>query len=821
MLIRKVILPFVISFFLFPVAQIKAEIIHPDETFGTNGRTIFEESVSNVFISLDFKADSSGNLFYLGQTPSGTVGYIFSYLPSGQLNTAFGNNGILEIPDASMQAMVLDSEGNIFVAGSRYITSNDIVVMKFDQSGSLDTEFSGDGIFLFDYNNGLDLGFDISLQPSGNIIVLGTSSKCGYDTILLQVNSTGNLVPSFGNQSPADGTSCAASGNPSRLRIDSTGSIYYLTEREIYYPGGGSSHVSYLNKYTSLGLEDSAFTGGYVGNFFPMDMELDGNSLYILARYFYRPRPTPSIIPFGVEPADYIQNGTYVLNFNSVSGELDTNYNNGAEKLLSPTGSTGSLYVRNDHKLNAMITESTGNSFKLFQIMPEGSFDNNFFGGGFFNYSTETLGIPSVAKLTKNPLDDDELYLAGGVNNDGNLKGIILNFDKKFQTVNHSENLWIYADSTDKNIGTNSPDGVDNPYETLKIYKAGRLAGYNENQLDTNLFSENGTAQGWKSDEEHWSYDLPFTFTFYGQEYNSMLVSSNGGICFDLPSATPYCLDYEFSGLTEPLASTAYGPIIAPLAYDFDTSDPGLDIYVNEILGTNDDYVTIRWQTAEYATANYVNFSVDLHQNGKIVFHYGSQTSDIYQSVVGISAGDGVNYLESSISGTANFDIHNSVEIEYLTNLPAYLIAEVPFDMTADRDFSSVTGDIDLANLKSFIHQLSSVEGYIGPITLYVPYREGDKQVGICPGASTLDSLNTNCPGLTGKNEGDIDTSIVEIDGIKYWKVTGLTGTGGFSSNLVLTQTGENYLAQILFAAILLITMISKALLTKLRYHYF
>lgn len=147
----------------------------------------------------------------------------------------------------------------------------------------------------------------------------------------------------------------------------------------------------------------------------------------------------------------------------------------------------------------------------------------------------------------------------------------------------------------------------------------------------------------------------------------------------------------------------------------------------------------------------------------------------------------------------------------------AYIIA------SGNINFSS--GDVDLKakgvvldnsaiDYKAVAHNLSGLTSD-GQFTLYVPYRDGDMSVGICPGAVDLASVKEGCENQYFLGDGMIKTrldssaipegknvkaSIVTVGSVKYWQVDGLTSTGGFSSGSVaaapkVPDTGVGQLA--------------------------
>lgn len=213
-------------------------------------------------------------------------------------------------------------------------------------------------------------------------------------------------------------------------------------------------------------------------------------------------------------------------------------------------------------------------------------------------------------------------------------------------------------------------------------------------QLIPHEFNGGGVAKGWNADDDYWSYSLPFTFPFYGNNYTSVSVNSNGSLHFeDTTSSTSGYLDDN------------YGPFIAPLWLDLRTNvHPGDDIYITE----NANNVIIRWQATEYGqSSNRVNFEVQLFSNGNIKMNYGEQPNPpLYRTpTVGISKGDGVTYTASAYHDISDLTIHNVQTSAWGTFGPVLASVSPPdnatgaftthaLSMTFDMSVTKGTGDI-------------------------------------------------------------------------------------------------------------------------------
>jgi len=212
------------------------------------------------------------------------------------------------------------------------------------------------------------------------------------------------------------------------------------------------------------------------------------------------------------------------------------------------------------------------------------------------------------------------------------------------------------------------PDGlVGQPYGPLQLAKSGGQPNVNwalitdpiyvEYDLGTCGFTETGVAQNWAGDDVVWDYDLPFTFPFYGTGYDSVRVWSNGMLDFALHNGSSH------NNSTSLLATNVR---IAPLWDDLKTNATGLDIFIDDSVTGE---VTFRWKAATYVGSYPANFAATLHDNGDIVFHYGSGNTPITPTV-GVSVGDGSNYTLSAHDGATSLTYANSKLLRIPVSLP-------------------------------------------------------------------------------------------------------------------------------------------------------
>jgi hypothetical protein len=148
------------------------------------------------------------------------------------------------------------------------------------------------------------------------------------------------------------------------------------------------------------------------------------------------------------------------------------------------------------------------------------------------------------------------------------------------------------------------------------------------------------TATGITLDDQSKLFTLPFTFTYYGVNYSSVYVCSNGFMSFVSNS-------------------TAYSPVAIPSTYqpnallaaywrDLNPAKAGSSI----TYGSFSDKFVVTWSVYNYANANKQTFQVIIYKTGVIIYQYQSVTKDL-TTVIGVenSAGTaGVTYASASIS---------------------------------------------------------------------------------------------------------------------------------------------------------------------------
>lgn len=176
----------------------------PDPTFHTNGRRIYDEPGAAdhgqaVAVQTDGRITVAGysNLFGSNDV------LLLRFNANGSLDTTFDNNGRRIFisngsDDRALALAVQPISGKIVVAGyTNQFGTNDVLVMRFNANGSADTSFDTDGRVVIS-GPGNNIGQALALQSDGKIVIAGYTNELGTnDFLLLRLNTDGALDRSF------------------------------------------------------------------------------------------------------------------------------------------------------------------------------------------------------------------------------------------------------------------------------------------------------------------------------------------------------------------------------------------------------------------------------------------------------------------------------------------------------------------------------------------------------------------------------------------------------------------------------------------------
>jgi uncharacterized delta-60 repeat protein len=245
-----------------------------DDTFGNGGFAIFDagtesDAAEDIAIQADGKILLGGYVFSQSTTFDDFA--LVRLNTDGTPDNTFGTNGIV-ITDIDGRwdnafGLAIQDDGKILLGGDGYISDKRRpTLVRYNDDGSLDPTFDGDGIAMQSIGCSDDRTRDIALQDDGKILLCGFFSD-GLDdhTFVARFNSDGSVDDSFGSWGAA---TMDIGGNDDRLLTmcmqddgkilvggytrDTSGNMDYLLMR--YMPDGttddsfGSNGIFLMNE---------------------------------------------------------------------------------------------------------------------------------------------------------------------------------------------------------------------------------------------------------------------------------------------------------------------------------------------------------------------------------------------------------------------------------------------------------------------------------------------------------------------------------------------------------------------------------------------
>jgi len=157
--------------------------------------------------------------------------------------------------------------------------------------------------------------------------------------------------------------------------------------------------------------------------------------------------------------------------------------------------------------------------------------------------------------------------------------------------------------------------------------------------------STGGTPLGLTFDDRYLeNFALPFSFSFFGQLYNTVTISTNGNLYFSTP---PKRSNGDADDVPGSTADLSLNKMIAGMWDDLDlrtSRRADADVYVVQ---PGAGRIIFRWQGVQFGdgtTGDQINFEIELRSDGNIITRYGSGNTNL-QPVVGISGGEADPYV--------------------------------------------------------------------------------------------------------------------------------------------------------------------------------
>jgi uncharacterized delta-60 repeat protein len=261
-----------------------------DESFGIDGYYLHTGEETTI-TGQDIVELSDGTLVAVGSYDD--YGLIVKLRTDGKLETSFNSTGELKIngvsSELSLNAVAVDNDNNIVVAGTDDISNGDIYIARMNTAGFFDSSFASNGEFT------LDLGLvesieDIAIQADNAIVAVGSRGSHG---LLLRVLANGNLdTAGFATNDgylslDLDPNSVSNTDSLKRVKLKANGTIVAAGDST-----SGSIPSIVVTQISSNGVVDTDFdSDGIVtynygsGNAKAYGMTLDSNEQILLTGF--------------------------------------------------------------------------------------------------------------------------------------------------------------------------------------------------------------------------------------------------------------------------------------------------------------------------------------------------------------------------------------------------------------------------------------------------------------------------------------------------------------------------------------------------------
>ncbi|MBV5330793.1 MAG: hypothetical protein JZU65_24695, partial [Chlorobium sp.] len=363
-----------------------------DTTFDGDGMVTTD--LGDMAYANSVLVQSDGKIVVIGDMVTDESGgsdiVMVRYDTDGSLDMSFGIGGkvVTDIGYGDFaRSAVMQDDGRIVVTGRQYSSggesgSEDVMVLRYNTDGDLDTTFSLDGISIADFGEA-EHPRSVTLQTDGKIIVTGYSAPPGSsgdsDVMVLRYNTDGDLDTTFSDDGVVK-TKVWDESSGNDVVVQSDGMILVAGSTE--NSGDDEAHDFLLIRYNADGTFNDTLNGtdgndllnGFDGN--DLLLGFEGNDTLIGG--------AGSDTLDGGSGADSMAGGdgddTYVVNY---SGDVVTELSGeGVDLVQSSVSWTLGANVENLELTGSSNRNGTGNSLAN---MITGNSGNNKLSGGAGN----------------------------------------------------------------------------------------------------------------------------------------------------------------------------------------------------------------------------------------------------------------------------------------------------------------------------------------------------------------------------------------------------------------------------------------------------
>lgn len=196
---------------------------NPVTSFGTNGYVTFNKQANWTLVVRSMAVQPDGKIVVGGEYGEGDYSScILRFMPDGQLDTSFGDNGMVinesydHLGYLSMsvgESVCIAPDGRIYLCGWRVTPDEywgspyDSKIICVDQDGNFVSSFGENGVLEYSFSEVIDVIQDAEVLPDGKLLVGGQaeiyvedpSEGPNYELFLARFNEDGSFDESFGN----------------------------------------------------------------------------------------------------------------------------------------------------------------------------------------------------------------------------------------------------------------------------------------------------------------------------------------------------------------------------------------------------------------------------------------------------------------------------------------------------------------------------------------------------------------------------------------------------------------------------------------------
>jgi uncharacterized delta-60 repeat protein len=195
-----------------------------DPTFGGGGLVTGPEgTVLAVAIQQDGRIVTAGR--------NNDTDYVMSltrYLPNGAIDSTFGSGGIVAGPPGDANAIAIQADGKIVVAGGSPDpdtgSTSEFTLLRFLSGGAPDPDFGSKGAVRTQIGSS-SAARGLALQPDGKIVAGGWGGVNELRMAIARYERDGDLDPTFGSDGVATDPVAGRSAAVTRIALDAQGRI--------------------------------------------------------------------------------------------------------------------------------------------------------------------------------------------------------------------------------------------------------------------------------------------------------------------------------------------------------------------------------------------------------------------------------------------------------------------------------------------------------------------------------------------------------------------------------------------------------------------